>query len=487
MRSRAPRGKLCEVWLLLAMCVVVCGAAWLSVKLSLALGSISSIWIVNGIVTAFTLVAPPRWKATYFFVGQLASLGVDLVLGDTFRWACWFAFSNSTEAALTVWVVRHFDSREEIARRLPFAKIVASGVCLGPLIGALTAAPLAAFIDKLTYFQEVRIWFLADALGAAISLPLTLFLLTREPGTTRSTSTRLSNIGLGILFIGIAIGVFWQTRYPLLFLIFPPLMALVFRFRLAGAVYGASIVLLLAAVSTAEAHGPFSLVHKATPNERVVLFQAFGLVVFASCIPLGFMIQERDLFESNLKEANRRLADLALLDPLTGLRNRRSFDSTLDLEWRRAVTAGTEISLLYLDVDYFKRFNDMYGHQEGDQCLRLVAEALLKSVRISDDFVARYGGEEFVVLLSGVSEDLARATASRVAEAIASLRISHKDSPFGFVTVSIGVASARPHDGGDSYRLVRMADDCLYKAKRSGRHRIESNTEFPHAGSLIPA
>ena len=476
-----------EVALLLLLCLAVVGAAWLSAKLSVAVEAISSIWVVNGIVIAFVLVAPARWKATYFFVGQLANLGVDLALGDPLRYACWFALCNAMEIALTVLVVRHFDSRADIAKRTPFAKIVCFGIVLGPLVSAITAAPLCALLDKHTYFDAVRIWFLADALGAAVSLPLVLFLLTRERGIARAVSTHLYDLGLAILLVGIALGVFWQTSYPLVFLVFPPLMAMVFRFKLEGAVYGTSILLLMAAAFTAEGHGPFSLALTATTTERVILFQIFGFVVFTTCIPLGFLMQERDRFERNLKEANRRLAEQALLDPLTAVRNRRSFDIELEREWAHAAANGVEISLLYLDVDYFKRFNDSYGHHEGDECLRSVAQALLTSVRASDDFVARYGGEEFVILLSGASEESARVTANRVAEAIFDLRIPHNNSPFGFVTASIGSATACPHDGGDPYRLVRIADDCLYAAKRSGRHRVESKTEFPHVQALVSA
>ena len=196
----------------------------------------------------------------------------------------------------------------------------------------------------------------------------------------------------------VVVAVFWQTRYPLIFLLFPPLAIALFRFRIAGAIYGASIVVILAAAFTAEGHGPFVLFHQSSPAERVFLFQSFGLVVFGSCVPLGFLIEQRHQLEERLRRSNRKLENLALLDPLTGLRNRRSFDAQMEVEWSRAAASERALSFIYLDIDFFKRFNDAYGHQKGDDCLRSVAGILSRSVRASIDYAARYGGEEFVVL-----------------------------------------------------------------------------------------
>jgi diguanylate cyclase (GGDEF)-like protein len=296
--------------------------------------------------------------------------------------------------------------------------------------------------------------------------------MTGEGESARPLRTRAADFAWAVFLAGTTLAVFWQTRYPVLFLLFPPLVAVLFRFRLAGAVYGTSVVVAIAAAFTAEAHGPFALFPGTTPTERVALFQIFGLLMFASCIPLGFSIEERNRLDAQLKQAIANLADLAFLDSLTGVRNRRGLDAAMESEWLIACATGSELSLLYLDIDFFKRFNDTYGHQRGDDCLRSVARILLAGVRESGDCVARYGGEEFVILLPATSAAAARTTAERIFAAMRALQVPHKGSPLGIVTASFGIATIRPSAGGNPYGLIGLADDALYAAKRGGRDRI---------------
>ena len=457
------------------MCLLVCAGAWASTQLSLAVGTVSCIWIANGIISAFILVAPARWKIAFFVAGQLTNMAVDLWLGNTFHWACWFAVCNSAEVLVMVLSLRHFDGRSAVTAKQAMWKIAFFGLFLGPLTAALLAAPAVRIIEGRPVLEALRIWFLADALGCAATLPLMLFLLTRETRTARAAGARIADIAWAGLLVAIVLIVFWQTRYPLLFLLFPPLVAALFRFRLAGAIYGTSVIVVLAAAFTAENRGPFALYPGATPTERVILFQIFGLVIFASCVPLGFSIEERYRLEGNLKQANQKLGDLALLDSLTGVHNRRGFDAAMESEWSSASTSGSDLSLLYLDIDFFKRFNDTYGHQTGDDCLRSVAGALMDSVRGAGDCVVRFGGEEFVILLPAASATAARAIADRISATILDLKIPHRQSPFGIVTASMGIATVRPSNGGSPNGLIHLADNALYAAKQGGRSRILSS------------
>jgi diguanylate cyclase (GGDEF)-like protein len=465
------------------MCLLVCVGAWVSTKLSLAVGTVSCIWIANGIISAFILTAPQRWKIPFFVAGQLANFGVDFALGNTFYCACWFVVCNSSEVLVTVLSLRHFGGRAEVADRQALWRIACFGLFLGPLTCALLAAPAVQLVEGRPFLEAARIWFLSDALGCAATLPLMLFLLTRERKNARERGTDIVDVAWACLFTAVVVAVFWQTKYPLIFLLFPPVVAVLFRFKLAGAIYGTSLVLVFAAAFTAQGHGPFALSRGAAPAERVMLFQMFGLILFASCVPLGYSIEERHRLEEKLKQANQKLLDLALLDPLTSVCNRRGFEIVMESAWSGARATGTDVSLIYLDLDFFKRFNDSYGHQVGDDCLRSVAGSLVDSVRGARDCVARYGGEEFVILLPGTSADSARATADRVAAAIMDLRIPHRESPFGIVTASLGISTARPGEGNSANGLISQADDGLYAAKRSGRDRIESNCEpedLPH-------
>jgi diguanylate cyclase (GGDEF)-like protein len=172
------------------------------------------------------------------------------------------------------------------------------------------------------------------------------------------------------------------------------------------------------------------------------------------------------------KQAQDELQRLAMRDGLTSVANRRAFDDTLDTEWRRASRESRALSLLMIDVDYFKRYNDTYGHQIGDECLRQVAAAMSGVIKRASDSVARYGGEEFAILLPATEPEGALIVAERIREAVAGLKLPHRGSDAaGHVTVSIGVASVHVSNSGVPASLVARADAALYRAKHQGRNR----------------
>lgn len=176
--------------------------------------------------------------------------------------------------------------------------------------------------------------------------------------------------------------------------------------------------------------------------------------------------------EAALARAAGKLAVLAATDGLTGLANRRQFDEALEREWRRAIRGGAPIALLMLDADNFKSYNDHYGHLEGDHVLRSIAGCVRLLMRRPADLGARYGGEEFAVLLPETDAIGALDVAERLRARVESLAIPHEGRPEGRVTISIGVAVARPRHGDADSMLVREADTALYAAKSSGRNRI---------------
>jgi len=175
-----------------------------------------------------------------------------------------------------------------------------------------------------------------------------------------------------------------------------------------------------------------------------------------------------------LDDANQELTRLSSLDGLTGISNRRQFDETLLREWRRLGRQGRPLSMLLCDVDYFKQFNDAYGHQVGDECLKAVARTLKDTLRRPADLVARYGGEEFAVILPDTEITGALQVAEAMRSAVEGLNITHRYSKgASVVTISIGVASTTPsRTGSDSSALLKRADDALYQAKQAGRNRI---------------
>jgi diguanylate cyclase (GGDEF)-like protein len=185
---------------------------------------------------------------------------------------------------------------------------------------------------------------------------------------------------------------------------------------------------------------------------------------------------ERDEYALQLREVNARLELLTQTDALTGVANRRLFDQRLQQEWQRSQRHGYWLSLVMLDVDYFKRFNDHHGHLEGDACLRRVAQALLSCARRTGDVVARYGGEEFALILPHTSLEEATQVAQHCLAAVDRQAIAHGASPLGsHVSISLGVAALMPdhRSGDDATSLVRLADRAMYAAKERGRHRVE--------------
>jgi len=199
-------------------------------------------------------------------------------------------------------------------------------------------------------------------------------------------------------------------------------------------------------------------------SANVLGFEAFADQV-AGAIRMASM-------KRRLEQANLELQRLSTTDSLTGLANRRSFDDRFQDEWRRAIRSRSPASLLFIDVDSFKAYNDLHGHQQGDTCLREIATALRGALHRATDFVARYGGEEFAVLLTDTNSEDALRVGEILRSTIQQLGMTHEASPNQVVTISVGCATATPLNGSTPEQLMRRADDALYNAKRDGRNCI---------------
>ncbi|PTQ91113.1 diguanylate cyclase domain-containing protein [Agitococcus lubricus] len=173
-----------------------------------------------------------------------------------------------------------------------------------------------------------------------------------------------------------------------------------------------------------------------------------------------------------LKRYRDLLADLVWIDGLTGARNRRYFDECLPREFRRAMRAHLPLSLMMIDVDYFKQYNDQYGHLAGDDCLKAIVNTLTQLLRRPADVVFRYGGEEFVCLLPDTDANGAAMMAEQVLNRCRKLAVEHKLSPYGIVTLSIGLTTLMPQPEQHVSDLVEIADQALYRAKEEGRNRL---------------
>lgn len=198
-----------------------------------------------------------------------------------------------------------------------------------------------------------------------------------------------------------------------------------------------------------------------------------GAVDFISKPVHETVVQARVRNHLTLKFQSEQLRALAMLDGLTGVANRRQFDRALEREWRQCKRSGSPLAVVMIDIDFFKRFNDCYGHQAGDACIQAVAAMINRNVNRPHDLVARYGGEEFACIMPDTPLAGAQQKACELEQLIRQLGISHERSNVAdVVTLSLGVAALVPDDNCESSALLMAADECLYAAKRAGRGQV---------------
>lgn len=205
----------------------------------------------------------------------------------------------------------------------------------------------------------------------------------------------------------------------------------------------------------------------------VLMLVALGAALYRALT----RVRDRDLLNlveertRQLADANALLRRLSNLDGLTGIANRRYFEESMIREWARSRRTATTIAVVMIDIDHFKDFNDGYGHQRGDDCLKQVASVLQASLHRAGDLVARYGGDEFIAVLPSIGTEAAFKMAEMLRTRIDELKIPHEKSPAKCVTISLGVASCMPVEDMTPMDLVALSDRALYRAKRRGRNR----------------
>jgi non-specific serine/threonine protein kinase len=211
-------------------------------------------------------------------------------------------------------------------------------------------------------------------------------------------------------------------------------------------------------------------VQSAAPNA----YTAADVELLETCA-LYLAVRVHDARQESL---NRALQGLVSSDGLTGVANRRTFDERLVVEWERCIAAGSSLAIVFIDVDYFKAFNDSYGHIAGDACLQQVAHALGACVKRTNDILARYGGEEFAAVLPSTSLPDAIIVAERMRAAVEALALDHDGSTLGRVSISVGVASVPAVEGHDPMAIVKLADEAAYMAKERGRNRVVAPPDY---------
>jgi diguanylate cyclase (GGDEF)-like protein/PAS domain S-box-containing protein len=575
-------------------------------------GGVTILWPSNGLLMGILLSNPRRHWPVYLAIAGIIDLWMNLSLSGPFHIAVYLASCNLFEAAAGALLLYGvIAAKPDLTERRQLVAFLGYGVVLAPLVASLAASFAQNGYFASPTFHNVHRWFTGDALGIATVTPLYLAFRGRDRFGNRSW---IEVVGLFAFLAVITVGIFWQSRFPLLFLLLPFLLWLGLRLRLAGSALGLLLVAILAGILAKSGHGPVSVVYGQSTPERDLVFQTFiavsmlllyivevrlaeserlranvegserrfrllaeasndiifrcdfyGQRVYVSPSatdvlgwspeqmlagtyedlvhpderaelatlletfrqervsppraefryrkadgsylwlefnlnllyddnsgePAGYVNIARDISRRKLEEADfqRSLAtaeQLASSDPLTGIANRRHLDRVIEREWLRAAREQTKLSILLLDIDCFKLYNDVNGHLTGDECLRQVVAAILPVVSRPADLLARYGGEEFVVVLPNTDAAGARQMAEWIREAVEASRMPHVgNSPYGVLTVSVGCATMVPRPQTSHLHLLEAADQALYRAKSSGRNCVQMAEIKPGNGSVL--
>ncbi len=427
-------------------------------------------WPTYGVLLGVLLATRRRhwaWILLGYVIGNQSTNLSELAVGATDS-AC-----NVLEAVIPALVLPRFRTMDKwLAQPQVTPRFLLIAMLAAPLTMSLVAPVYYPSPPGTPYWLSVLRWFGSDVLGVAIGTPLLLSLLSPETWRLFRPPELAKTLGMLALMTAVGWLIFGQHTLPITFLAYPVILLMATQMGLNGAAIGINILAVIGAVATVRGEGPFIGAPGARASIMIVVMQAFLAMGISMTMPTSVGRVRRLTAEARLQRAWQEMQRLAEADGLTGVANRRRFDSALAAEWSRAKRHRSPLALLLIDADHFKAYNDHYGHLAGDACLRAIAQAVAGVPGRATDLVARYGGEEFAVLLPGSDAAGARTTAEAVREKIWGLHLAHGfNEDLGRVTVSIGAVSMVP-DGEIAAELIAAADLALYQAKRGGRNRV---------------
>ena len=443
-------------------------AAFLALRLASHSRFIAAMWPANGILLASTMMARRRHVPLIIGAAFVANLAANLANEQRLAIALFLSLCGSVEILAALGIVRllRLNQWQQMEEPRMLAGFWCSACVFAPLLSAALAAQGLHRLAGVPVRDILGTWWAANALGLALITPLLLvFFRDGACASCRNLARRGALLSL-LLLTAITAGVFTQTRYPFIFMVFPPLVVVAFYADFLGVAVGLAIVTLVSMTLTVLGTGPFMLIPDTSDKERIAILQVFLATLLVMGFPVAAALSERRKFE-------RKLELLATTDALTGLSTRRRFEEHFPTVWGEASRDQKPVAVMMIDIDFFKAYNDGYGHVRGDECIKMVAGILRGVARRPLDLAVRYGGEDFLMLLSQASLHGAIQLATELHQALARTRIEHKGSPYGHVTLSIGLASATPSAMLSAADMIEAADEALYRAKRAGRARTE--------------
>lgn len=561
--------------------------------------SVNLIWVANGLLLTYLLLAP-RWRwPSYILVGVAGMILGSALIGEPWQTNLLFNALNLIEVLIGAFFLRgssmqlpRFTDRRYLARFLGFA-VLAGPIFAGTILALVlanwkNAAPLKTLLD----------WVTGDGLGIAITTPTLVALFQTR---LRSAATLYRYWQYPLMLVVVTLAAFSQNRLPIFILIFPVLTLLLIRLGLGWAALATLFIAASASVCSLHGLGPFAISGYESSREEIIRLQFFvaccilliylvsvvleernavakrlqkigaihslvtdnsrDVIILADLdgrcsyvspalermkgwnpaewinrklsdcahpedrptvddtlhrlsqgseeaileyrsrkrngdyiwvessmrmfldektrVPAGILALVRDITqrkesEGLLLQANRALEELAVMDPLTGIANRRRFDEYLREEWNRSARFRAPLSLLLIDADSFKQLNDSCGHLSGDQCLKSIAAAAVEVAKRPRDLVARFGGDEFVVMLPDTDNLGAVEVGNQIRNTLKHINSVERESGESSVTISIGCATLVPEPGQQAEILIQCADAALYKAKRNGSDQLSN-------------
>jgi len=435
------------------------------------------------VVFGFFLQAETKLSASMMLLISLATAIGNTLSGWLALWCCGQLQQLEQSFADQRWMIRRF---------IP-STVLCSAVAAGCGVGVYWLAGLSW---PQGYWRGVLNWSVSNTVGMLIMAPLLISCVLEPHWRRLLKKVRLKFVALGSLLL-LALFLFgpgqqWLPAIylqpalllvPLLFVALSSTASFVFIFQ--------ALTFLLIWAGTTAGYGPFITANQQDTDMSMQLF--CGLLAAVVLIVQALQSEQRklrklwtsELLSSNrrleqrvqqrtreLEEANQQLEQLSVTDALTQLANRRRFDNYLLAEWQRASRLQQPLGLMMIDVDWFKNYNDSYGHLQGDECLRQIGQLLRLGARRTTDLAARFGGEEFALVVPQADVKYLRQQAELMRMAFASLNIPHQSSPLGRVTVSIGIAALVPAIGQQPEVLLALADQALYQAKAQGRNQV---------------